>query len=113
DAAFETVLPHNSRRILKLLLSYSPEQRKSSFAVKELINSNAPILNFFGVNDKRNLYEIVRDEEIRDTDGHNSRRAQTSAALIKETTKTITSRALKKLRQLVSKDQAQNSKNAK
>src|SRR5699024_6605688 len=84
DAAFETVLPHNSRRILKLLLSYSPEQRKSSFAVKELINSNAPILNFFGVNDKRNLYEIVRDEEIRDTDGHNSRRAQTSAALIKE-----------------------------
>lgn len=62
DAAFETILPHNSRRILKILLSYSKSERKDAYAIKELINRNAAILNFFGMNDTRNLYEVIRDE---------------------------------------------------
>lgn len=113
DAAFETILPHNSRRIIKLLLSYSPEQRKSSFAIKELMNRNAPILNFFGINDERNLYEIVRDERPRNTNASNIPRPLTSAALIKQTTKILISRGLKKVKNLIRRNHTRNSKYAK
>ena len=64
DAAFETVLPHNNRRLIKLFLSYSDADRRDAFALKELINSTAPLLNFFGINDTRNLYEIIRDTQL-------------------------------------------------
>lgn len=95
DAAFETVLPHNNRRIIKLFLSYPISQRRDAFAIKELINSNAPLLNFFGVNDTRNLYEIMRDEDRGEAKVPGAPTAPPIAELLAQTTKIIASRGMR------------------
>lgn len=65
DAAFETFMPHSCRRIFEIFLSYSEPQRSENFAARELINRNAPFLNFYGINSEKNLYESTRDERNR------------------------------------------------
>lgn len=65
DAAFDTYIPFNHRRIIDLALSFSADQRKEGFLFKELINRNSPILNFFGINETQNLYEKNRSKAVR------------------------------------------------
>lgn len=62
DAAFETFLPMSVRDIIELLLAFPEKERENAAAIYELINRNNPILNFWGANDERNLYERWRDE---------------------------------------------------
>lgn len=57
DYSFETLLPFNMREIMDISLSFNIKERKNNFLFDELINRNYPILNFFGKNDPRNLYE--------------------------------------------------------
>lgn len=70
DLAFETCIMINSRSLLEIALSFPLEDRRSGFFFAELINDSYPLLNFFGKNDLRNLYEITRDQQ---------RKEQTSA----------------------------------
>lgn len=63
DAAFETFLPLNVREIMELLLSFNLADRLSNRAAWELVDRNWPVLNFYGRNDARNLYEQARDAE--------------------------------------------------
>lgn len=63
DIAFETCVALNVRSLLEISLSLPIEDRRSGFLFSELINSSFPLLNFFGKNDDRNLYEIVRDRD--------------------------------------------------
>lgn len=60
DWAFDTAIPFNHRRIIDLALSFTSQERKEGFLFRELINLNAPLLNFYGVNDTENLYEQGR-----------------------------------------------------
>lgn len=62
DLAFETCVMINSRSLLEITLSFPVEDRRTGYFFAELINDAAPLLNFFGKNDLRNLYEITRDE---------------------------------------------------
>lgn len=63
DAAFESVIPFNHRRIIDIALSFTEQERLDGLLFRELINKNAPFLNFFGINDTTNLYEkYVRKE---------------------------------------------------
>lgn len=64
DVAFDTLLPFNMRAIIDISLSFSLEERKSSFMFDELINRNYPVLNFYGKNDKRNLYEQTKEYSL-------------------------------------------------
>lgn len=64
DAAFDTAIPFNHRRIIDLALSFSATERKNGFVFHELINRNAPVLNFFGVNDTENLYEKQKARSV-------------------------------------------------
>lgn len=61
DIAFETCGAMNVRAMLEMTLSFPLAQRRTSFFFSELINDAAPLLNFPGFNDTRNLYEITRD----------------------------------------------------
>ena len=61
DLAFETCVQLNVRSLLEISLSLPIEDRRSGFLFAELINASYPLLNFFGKNDDRNLYEITRD----------------------------------------------------
>lgn len=67
DIAFETCAAMNVRSMLEMSLSFPLHERRSSFFFAELINAAAPVLNFLGVNDTRNLYEITRDAARRQT----------------------------------------------
>lgn len=63
DSAFETFLPFNMRSIIDLSLSFGIEKRREDYMFKELINRNYPILNFYGENNVKNVYEQIRDEK--------------------------------------------------
>lgn len=62
DIAFDTLLPVNVRALYEISLSYPPVARHDGHLFSELINDTHPVLNFFGKNDVRNLYEQQRDE---------------------------------------------------
>uniref|UniRef100_UPI0022E53059 hypothetical protein n=1 Tax=Kocuria marina TaxID=223184 RepID=UPI0022E53059 len=62
DIAFDTLLPINVRALYEISLSYPPVARHDGHLFSELINDTHPVLNFFGKNDVRNLYEQQRDE---------------------------------------------------
>ena len=64
DAAFDTFLPIGSRVMIEALLSAPDDMRESGADIRELINRNNPVLNFVGTNDRRNLYEQVRDAKV-------------------------------------------------
>lgn len=99
DAAFETILPHNSRRLIKLFLAYSVPDRRSAFAIKELINRNAPLLNFYGVNDTRNLYEIVRDANDGNINlGSSPGKAPSTKELVLQTAKIVRVRGVQSVK---------------
>lgn len=57
DSAFNTVTPFNMRAIIDISLSFPTPQRINNYFFNELINRNYPVLNFYGKNDKTNLYE--------------------------------------------------------
>lgn len=57
DAAFDTLLPFNMRAIIEISLSFSKFEQRSDYMFKELINRNHSVLNFYGRNEKLNLYE--------------------------------------------------------
>lgn len=57
DAAFETVIPFNHRRIIDIALSFTGSERRNGVLFRELINKTAPFLNFFGINETTNVYE--------------------------------------------------------
>src|SRR5699024_4655469 len=57
DVCFETYSGYNLRAIIDIALSFKFEERHSHLFLKELINRNHPILNFYGINDTENLYE--------------------------------------------------------
>lgn len=61
DFSFETLLPFNMRALIDISLSYSLEERKNNFMFNDIINENYPVLNFFGKNEEKNLYEQQRD----------------------------------------------------
>lgn len=63
DLAFDTCVMINSRSLLEITLSFRLEDRRSGFFFAELINDSYPLLNFFGKNDLRNLYEMTRDQQ--------------------------------------------------
>lgn len=64
DIAFDTLLPINVRALYEISLSYPPVSRHGGHLFSELINDTHPVLNFFGKNDVRNLYEQKRDESL-------------------------------------------------
>lgn len=64
DIAFQTCAAMNVRALLEMTLSFPLAQRRTSFFFAELINAAAPVLNFPGFNDTRNLYEITRDDAV-------------------------------------------------
>lgn len=63
DTAFETFLPFNVRSIIDISLSFGIKERREDYMFKELINRNYPILNFYGENEVKNIYEQARDEK--------------------------------------------------
>lgn len=64
DSAFDTFLPYNMRAIIDISLSFDIDMRRSNFMFKEIINRNYPILNFYGKNEVKNIYEKIRDSDI-------------------------------------------------
>lgn len=64
DVAFDTFLPVGSRVMIEALLSAPEDIRESGADIRELINRNNPVLNFVGTNDRRNLYEQIRDAKL-------------------------------------------------
>lgn len=67
DVCFETFMPFNMRSMINISLSYTRKERRSGYMFNELINENYPILNFYGKNNKSNLYEQLRDIENNNT----------------------------------------------
>ncbi|WP_204181780.1 hypothetical protein [Staphylococcus sp. GDY8P152P] len=64
DSSFNTILPYNMRSIIEISLSFSLDERINDYFFNELINRNYSILNFYGKNQKDNLYErFLRNKE--------------------------------------------------
>lgn len=64
DSSFNTFLPFNMRAIIDISLSFSLEKRRNEYFFNELINRNYPILNFYGKNEKENLYEKSKKRTV-------------------------------------------------
>lgn len=62
DIAFDTISPFNHRALISLSLSFPYEKRRDEYMFKEIINRNYSILNFYGDNELKNLYEQNRDK---------------------------------------------------
>src|SRR5699024_6798635 len=65
DVCFETFMPFNMRAMINISLSYTRKERRSGYMFNELINRNYPILNFYGKNNKLNLYEQILIEKMK------------------------------------------------
>lgn len=61
DPAFDTWIPAGIRRLRDLLAAFSPEEREQGLIMRELIDRNAPELNWPSVNGEDNLYQQWRD----------------------------------------------------
>jgi len=61
DIAYESFIPYNMRAIMEISLSFDYPARKSNYFFKGLINRNYPVLNFYGFNQERNLYELIQE----------------------------------------------------
>lgn len=81
DVAFDTFYPLNCRAMLDAALALPLQDRESGLFFSELINSNFPLMNFFGKNDVRNLYEQLRDAAAAERAGQ-SRQAHLGEVLI-------------------------------
>lgn len=60
DIACDTVSPYNHRALIDITLSLNYRKRKERYFQYELINRNFPVLNFYGLNNFKNLYEKNR-----------------------------------------------------
>jgi len=63
DVAFDSLMPFNTVEMVEAALAWPAEQRIQGVLFHELINKNFPVLNFYGRNEHRNLYEFVRDSD--------------------------------------------------
>jgi len=61
DIVCNTITPYNHRALIDITLSFNYKKRKNRYFQYELINRNFPILNFFGLNNTKNIYEQQRD----------------------------------------------------
>lgn len=61
DVVFETLIPYNLRAIIDISLSFELKKRKRNYVFNHLINRNYPVLNFYGKNDERNLFERMEE----------------------------------------------------
>lgn len=61
DILFDTISPYNHRALIDVTLAFPYKKRKSEYVFKEIINRNTPILNFFGDNNIKNIYEQNRE----------------------------------------------------
>lgn len=61
DAAFDTWIPAANRRILDLMSSFAEEELTEGIIIRDLIDRNAPELNWSPVNSSQTLYEDWRD----------------------------------------------------
>lgn len=57
DTIFDTFSAVNTRRMLDLLLAFPAEQRRAGTAQRLLIDASWPVLNFFGINERRTLFD--------------------------------------------------------
>ncbi|WP_342388744.1 hypothetical protein [Salinicoccus bachuensis] len=62
DSIYNTISPFNHRAMIDVSLSFSYKQRVDNFLSRELINRNYPMLNFYGINNIKNLYEQNKEE---------------------------------------------------
>lgn len=60
DIVFNTISPFNHRAMIDITLSFSYEKRRDRYFQYEIVNRNYPVLNFYGLNNKKNLYEQNR-----------------------------------------------------
>ncbi|MGO1182487.1 hypothetical protein ACT3TB_12715 [Micrococcaceae sp. AOP34-BR2-30] len=66
DTIFDTFSAVNSRRLLDLFLAFPAEQRRAGTAQRMLIDACWPVLNFFGVNERRTLFDkFVKPDLLR------------------------------------------------
>lgn len=61
DSVFDSFMPFNVRAMVESALAWPLRERVQGSLFYELINRNFPVLNFFGRNEARNLYELARD----------------------------------------------------
>lgn len=61
DAAFDTWIPAANRRILDLMRSFAEEELTEGLVIRDLIDRNAPELNWLPVNSSQTLYQDWRD----------------------------------------------------
>ena len=61
DAAFDTWIPASNRRILDLMSSFTGEELTEGVVIRDLIDRNAPELNWPPVNSSQTLYRDWRD----------------------------------------------------
>lgn len=61
DAAFDTWIPAANRRILDLMSSFAEEELTEGLVIRDLIDRNAPELNWLPVNSSQTLYQDWRD----------------------------------------------------
>lgn len=64
DSAFDSINPFNMRAIIEISLSFDYKDKKSNKLFSELINLNFSILNFYGKNNLKNLYEQVSEKNV-------------------------------------------------
>ncbi|MFC3900416.1 hypothetical protein [Aliicoccus persicus] len=62
DSILRTINPFNHRALICLSLAFPYEQRRDLYMFKEIINRNYPILNFYGFNNLKNLYEQSKEK---------------------------------------------------
>ncbi|WP_462420198.1 hypothetical protein [Salinicoccus sp. Marseille-QA3877] len=63
DSVFRTINPFNHRALICLSLSFNYEERRDGYMFKEIINRNFSILNFYGINNLKNLYEQSKEKD--------------------------------------------------
>ena len=61
DAAFDTWIPAANRRILDLMSAFPEDELKSGIVIRDLIERNAPELNWQPVNSGQSLYQEWRE----------------------------------------------------
>ncbi|WML58602.1 hypothetical protein [Neobacillus sp. PS2-9] len=62
DIAFDSFILFNSRKILKLLLSVSAEDKKEHTVFKKIIDTNWPVLNYWKINSTENLSDFYDEK---------------------------------------------------
>lgn len=64
DIICETVSPYNHRALIDITLAFPFQKRRERYFQYELVNRNFPVLNFFGLNNNKNLYEQKKHNNL-------------------------------------------------